>query len=187
MTLFIKNMVCARCILAVKRELDEMHLRPTAIELGVIEFSHNLDGEQLKEISKRLMQLGFEILHDKKSRLVEKVKTLLIKKLQQKKIEEHFSVRKYLSARIKNDYTTISKTFSESEECTIEKHFILLRLEKAKELITYGELSMVEIAKRLGYASVQHLSAQFKSVFGISPNAYKVSQSPKRRAIDEVG
>ncbi|HUC81680.1 MAG TPA: helix-turn-helix domain-containing protein [Flavisolibacter sp.] len=163
-----------------------MHLRPTAIELGVIEFSHDLDKEQLKEITKRLVQLGFEILQDKKSRLVEKVKTLLIKKLQQKKIEEHFSIRKYLSARIKSDYTSISKTFSESEEHTIEKHFILLRLEKAKELITYGELSMVEIAKKLGYASVQHLSSHFKSVIGISPNAFKANQSLKRRPLDKI-
>lgn len=180
-------MVCARCILAVKRELDEMNLHPTAIELGVVNFSHELNKEQHKELSKRLVQLGFEILHDKKSRLVENVKTLLIKKLQQKQIEEHFSLRKYLSARIKTDYTTISKTFSESEEHTIEKHFILLRLEKAKELITYGELSMAEIAKKLGYASVQHLSAQFKSIFGISPNAFKASHSFKRRAIDKIG
>ena len=187
MTLFIKNMVCARCILAVKREMDDMHLQPTEIELGVIEFSDDLDKEQLTEIAERLKQLGFEILYDKKSRLVEKVKTLLVKKLQQKKIEEHFSVRKYLSAHIKNDYTTISKTFSESEQHTIEKHFILLRLEKAKELITYGELSMAEIAKKLGYASVQHLSAQFKSGFGISPNAYKTTQSSKRSAIDKIG
>lgn len=180
-------MVCARCILAVKREMEEMHLRPTAIELGMIDFSYDLDKEQLTEISKRLVQLGFEILHDKRSRLVEKVKTLLIKKLQQKKIEEHFSVRKYLSAHIKSDYTTISKTFSENEQHTIEKHFILLRLEKAKELITYGELNMVEIAKKLGYSSVQHLSSQFKSVFGISPNTFKTNHSLKRRAIDKVG
>lgn len=179
-------MVCARCILAVERELDDMNLQPTEIELGVIEFSNDLDKEQLTEISKRLKALGFEILHDKRSRLVEKVKTLLVKKLQQKKIEEHFSVRKYLSAHIKSDYTTISKTFSESEEHTIEKHFILLRLEKAKELITYGELSMVEIAKRLGYASVQHLSSQFKSVIGISPNAFKATQSLKRRPLDKI-
>lgn len=167
--------------------MEEMHLRPTEIELGVIDFSYELDKEQLTEMSKRLKLLGFEILQDKKSRLVENVKTLLIKKLQQKQIEEHFSIRKYLSARIKSDYTTISKTFSEREEHTIEKHFILLRLEKAKELITYGELSMVEIAKKLGYSSVQHLSSQFKNVTGISPNVFKASHSLKRRAIDKVG
>ena len=180
-------MVCARCILAVKRELEEMHLRPTAIELGVIEFSYDLDKEQLKEVSKRMVQLGFEILYDKKSRLVEKVKTLLVKKLQQQKIEEHFSVRKYLSAHIKSDYTTISKTFSENEGHTIEKHFILLRLEKTKELISYGELTMAEIAKKLGYSSVQHLSAQFKNVCGVSPNAYKATQQLKRKPIDKIG
>lgn len=186
MTLFIKNMVCPRCILAIRRELEEMNLRPATIELGFVDFNYDLDKEQLQEITKRLVQLGFEILHDKKSRIVEQVKTLLIKKLQQKKIEEHFSVRKYLSPHIKTDYTTISKTFSEAEGHTIEKHFILLRLEKVKELISYGELTMVGIAKKLGYSSVQHLSGQFKSIFGVSPNAYKASQKHKRRSIDQI-
>jgi AraC family transcriptional regulator len=180
-------MVCPRCILAVKRELDEMNLRPAHIELGFADFDYDLDKEELKEITRRLVNLGFEILQDKKSRLVDQVKTLLVKKFQQKKIEEHFSVRKYLSAHIKNDYTTISKTFSESEGHTIEKHFILLRLEKAKELISYGELTMVGIAKKLGYSSVQHLSAQFKSIIGISPNTYKANQQLKRKSIDKLG
>ena len=180
-------MVCPRCILAVKRELEEMNLRPVTIELGFVDFNYDVDQEQLKEITRRLVHLGFEILHDKKSRMVEQVKTLLIKKLQQKKIEEHFSVRKYLSTHIRSDYTTISKTFSECEGHTIEKHFILLRLEKVKELISYGELTMAEIAKKLGYSSVQHLSAQFKSICGISPNAYKANHKLKRKSIDKIG
>lgn len=179
-------MVCERCILAVKRELEEMSLFHTSIELGVVEFNHDLNKEQLKEINSRMERLGFELLHDKKSRLVERVKTLLVKKLQQKKIEAHFSVRKYLTAYIKTDYTTISKTFSEREGRTIEKHFILLRLEKVKELISYGELTMADIATKLGYSSVQHLSAQFKRITGISPNGFKASQLIKRKPIDKV-
>lgn len=187
MTIFIKNMVCTRCILAVQRELEEMHLRPATVELGFADFPYDLNIEQRKEITKRLVQLGFTILDDKKSRMVEQVKTLLIKKLQQKKVEAHFSLRKYLSAHIKTDYTTISKTFSKSEGRTIEKHFILLRLEKVKELVSYDELTMGQIAKKLGYSSVQHLSAQFKNVCGVSLNAYKATHLLKRTPLDAIG
>lgn len=87
---------------------------------------------------------------------------------------------------MRTDYTTISKTFSEAEGHTIEKHFILLRLEKVKELISYGELTMVEIGKKLSYSSVQHLSAQFKSIFGVRPNTYKANHHLKRKSIDKI-
>jgi AraC-like DNA-binding protein len=121
---------------------------------------------------------------------VEKVKELLVYgQLTLSEIADKlgYSSVAHLSAHFKNEYTTISKTFSEVEGHSIEKHFILLRLEKVKELISYEELAMVDIAKKLGYSSVQHLSAQFKSICGVSPNAYKATYALKRRGIDKIG
>lgn len=185
MKLFIKNMVCARCILAVERELKELNLYPKSIELGIIEFDGELHKEHLQELHMRIVSLGFEILQNKKSQAIEQVKCLLIKKLQQNKIEKHFGIAKYLSIELKKDYTNLSKLFSE-EGITIEQYFILLKLERAKELISYGELTLCGIAETLGYSSVQHLSSQFKRVLGISATNFKLKQRDQRKSIDEV-
>lgn len=186
MKLFIKNMVCARCIMAVERELKELHLYPKAIELGIVEFDTILSEQQITEIGLKMNQLGFEILQNKKSQAIEQIKNLLIKKLHQKKIEKHFGIAKYLSDELKKDYTNLSKLFSEEEGITIEQYFILLKLERAKELISYGESTLCVIAETLGYSSVQHLSSQFKRVIGISATSFKLTQSDQRQAIDEV-
>lgn len=186
MKLYIKNMVCARCIMAVERELKELHIDAKEIELGILHFDSTLNEHQIEQINFRMVKLGFEILQNKKSQLAEQIKNLLIKKLEQNKIEKHFSIAKYLSAATEKDYSNLSKMFSEEEQHTIEQHFILLKLEKVKELVSYGELTLSNIAERLGYSSVQHLSAQFRRVSGISATDFKLKQLAKRKAIDKV-
>jgi AraC family transcriptional regulator len=187
MKLFIKNMVCPRCILVIDRELKELNLFPKNIELGIVEFESPLTEEQINSISLRLVPLGFELLNDSRNKQVEEIKNLLIKIIQGNKVEGHFSVKKYLSLHICKEYSYLSKLFSEKESITIEQYFILLKLEKVKELITYGEQTLNDIAWSLGYSSVQHLSAQFKRVLGMSTREFKNSISMKRKSIDQVG
>ena len=115
------------------------------------------------------------------------MKNLLIKKLQADKVEEHFSIKQYLSAHIGKEYSYVSKLFSQKEGRTIEQYFILLKLEKVKELISYGEKTLNEIALALGYSSVQHLSSQFKRVMGVSTRHFKGSLLSSRKTIDQIG
>ncbi len=185
--LCIKNMVCPRCIMVVEMELKDLNLHPTKVELGFAEFEAPLNVEQLKAVSCRLEPLGFQLLTDTKNKQVEEIKNLLIKKLQTGKIEEHFSIKKYLSQFIGRDYSYASKLFSQKEAITIEQYFILLKLERVKELITYGEFTLNEIAWQLGYSSVQHLSSQFKRVLGIPTRTFKTSLLSRRKTIDQVG
>ncbi|MBE7170095.1 MAG: helix-turn-helix transcriptional regulator [Williamsia sp.] len=187
MKVFIKNMVCARCILVVERELDEMGIQSTGVELGFAAFENDLTDEQLSAFENRLVPLGFEIIKEPRKRQVEEVKALLIRKLQQARMEEHFSIRQYLSAHISKDYSHISKMFSQKEGRTIEQYFILLKIEKAKELLSYGEKTLNEIAWTLGYSSVQHLSSQFKRISGVSTRDFRLSLSSGRKPIDRVG
>ena len=125
-------------------------------------------------------------MQDQKERQVEEIKNLLIKKLQEAPIEEHFSVKKYLTSSIPKDYSNLSKLFSERVGITIEYYFILLRLEKVKELLSYGEDTLMEIARSLGYSSVQHLSAQFKKVVGVSTTTFKNNIAIKRKPVDQI-
>ena len=187
MKLFVKNMVCPRCVLVIRRELDELNIAAKSIELGVIEFELPLTEEQTNEIASRIVPLGFEILNDARNRQVEEIKNLLIKALQADKLEAHFSVKKFLSAKICKEYSYISKLFSEKEGMTIEDYFILLIVEKVKELLTYGECTLNEIAWKFGYSSVQHLSGQFKKLLGVSTTKFKSSLTARRKAIDQVG
>lgn len=185
--LFIKNMVCPRCILVIERELKELNIPAKAIDLGVVEFAEAISEEKVNQLAARIIPLGFELLNDCKSRQVEEIKNLLIKALQAGKVEQHFSFKKYLSAHICREYSNLSKLFSEKEGITVEQYFIVLKLEKVKELLTYGELTLNEIAWNLGYSSVQHLSAQFKKVLGTSTRHFKTSVMSKRKTIDEIG
>lgn len=186
MKVCIKNMVCPRCIMVVEKEAQDLALPVKAVELGSIEFSSTPNDGDLKKFEARLVELGFEVLRDNKNKQIEEVKNWLILKLQDGKVEEHFSIKKYLSAKIGKEYSYISKLFSQKEGLTIEQYFILLKLEKVKELITYGEKALNEISWALGYSSVQHLSSQFKRVLGISTTAFKTSLIEKRKSIDEI-
>src|SRR6187431_2033687 len=137
MLLFIKNMVCNRCILVVKQQLDEINLPYKNVQMGELELFEPPTPEQVQQLNSRLKELGFELLDDQKQKQIEKIKNLLIKKVQSGEVEEHFSITNYLTKALNKDYSYISRFFSEVEGITIEQFFILQKIEKVKELIIY--------------------------------------------------
>ena len=184
--IFIKNMVCTRCIMIVKQELENLGLKPIFVAMGEAELGKLPTANQMQELNSRLLQLGFELLDDKRQKQIEKIKSLLIKKVQSGEIEEHFSISKYLSNALHKDYSYISRLFSEVEGITIEQVLILQKIEKVKEWLVYGELNLSEISFRLGYSSVAHLSAQFKKITGLTPSHFKRLGNPQRKSLDAL-
>ena len=186
MNLYIKNMVCNRCIMVVKQELENLKLKPLKVSMGEAELSKQPSVKQMQQLNSRLLQLGFEILDDKKHKQIEKIKSLLIRKVQSGDVEEHFSISEYLSNVLHKDYSYISRLFSEVEGITIEQFFILQKIEKVKEWLVFGELNLSEISFRLGYSSVAHISAQFKKITGLTPSHFKKLGNLQRKSLDEL-
>ena len=179
-------MVCNRCIMVVKQELENLKLKPLKVSMGEAELSKQPSVKQMQQLNSRLLQLGFEILDDKKQKQIEKIKSLLIRKVQSGDVEEHFSISEYLSTALHKEYSYISRLFSEVEGITVEQFFILQKTEKVKELLVYGEQNLSEISFFLGYSSVAHLSAQFKKVTGLTPSQFKKIGSTNRKSLDSV-
>ncbi|MDE3183632.1 MAG: helix-turn-helix domain-containing protein [Bacteroidota bacterium] len=187
MKLFIKNMVCPRCIMSVEQILKENKLPTKYVQLGEVELLKDASKPQLQKLSEALEKVGFELLDDQRTQLIEHVKNLLIQKVQEGNIPEHFSIQKFLKGEIFKDYSSVSKLFSEVEGITMEQFFILQKIEKTKEWLTYNELSLSDIAFNLGYSSTQHLSSQFKKLTGMTPTAFKSLGARLRKTIDKVG
>ncbi|MBN8834319.1 MAG: AraC family transcriptional regulator [Niastella sp. SCN 39-18] len=186
MNLFIKNMVCNRCIMVVKQELEALGLQPLHVTMGEAELKKQPTAKQMQQLNSRLLQLGFEILDDQKQKQIEKIKSLLIKKVQSGQVEEHFSITAFLGNALHKDYSYISRLFSEVEGTTVEQYFILQKIEKVKELLVYGEENLSEISYRLGYSSVAHLSAQFKKITGFTPSQFKKLGGAQRKPLDAL-
>ena len=186
MRLHIKNMVCGRCKLVVKSEFEKLGLYPISIELGEVELMGDMTQNQQEALTKQLKILGFEWVDDKKSITIDNIKTLIIDLVQNKNNALNTNLSDYLSTNLQQDYNTLSHLFSEIEGKTIEKYFINQKIEKVKELMTYGELSLSEIAYRLHYSSVAYLSNQFKKVTGFSPSYFKQSKSIKRQTLETI-
>lgn len=187
MKLYIKNMVCDRCKMAVKNVLEKQHLSPLSIELGEITLSEDrLDKEQLTQLAISLTEIGFELIDDRKSRLIEKIKNVVIELIHHLEEQPGVKYSEYIAYKLHHEYTYLSKLFSEIEGITIEQYIIKQKIEKVKELLVYDELSLSEIAYRLGYSSVAHLSAQFKKITGLTPSFYKNKDFHHRTAIDKV-
>ncbi|WP_430811022.1 MULTISPECIES: helix-turn-helix domain-containing protein [unclassified Carboxylicivirga] len=187
-TLYIKNMVCQRCVKVVGDELSRLQLNVDRISLGEVRLSAVPTPEQREVIRKVLYSQGFELIDDKKSRLIARIKTLIIEQIHHGEDlnEEGLTTSAYLSAELGHDYAYLSKLFSAVEGITIEKYVIHQKIEKAKELLAYGELTIKEIAWKLGYSSTQHLSNQFKRVTGLTPTHFKRLKSPLRKPLDKV-
>lgn len=171
--LFIKNMVCPRCIKVVRDEFTGLGLDIRSITLGEVVVSGNIPSAVMNQVQNVLEENGFELLEDKRARLIEQIKLEIIQMVN----EDHTEGREPLTARLKKtvnqDYVYISTLFSSVENITIEQFYILQKIEKVKELLKYNELSLSEIAWRLGYSSVQHLSSQFRKVTGLTPTQFK--------------
>ena len=179
-------MVCPRCIMSVEQILKENKLETKYVRLGEIELVRTPGKKQLQHFSGDLEKVGFELLDDQKTQLIDRVKTLLIQKVQDGNIEEHFGINKYLTENIYKDYSSISKLFSEVEGITIEQFFILQKIEKTKEWLIYNELLLSQIAFNLGYSSTQHLSGQFKKITGMTPTQFKSLGALHRKPIDSL-
>jgi AraC family transcriptional regulator len=187
-TIYIRNMVCNRCIEAVAEALLENNIAYENIILGEVELVEEPAALKFKNFVKKIENKGFEIIDDKKTQLIEKIKNLLVNEIHYSRKErsesENFS--DYLSRKLSSDYSYLSHLFSSIEGTTIEKYIIAQKIEKAKELLVYGELTLSEIAYELGYSSVQHLSGQFKKVTGLTPSHFKEVGNQKRIPIDKV-
>ena len=186
MTLFIKNMVCNRCILVIQNELDKLGIGVKSIKLGEVILEKELTSDEKEHLDKILLDLGFEIIDDKKSRIIEKIKNLIINLVHHQDSETKVNLSELLSNELHHDYNYLSNLFSEVEGTTIEKYFIAQKIEKVKELLVYDELSLSEIAFRLHYSSVAYLSNQFKKVTGLTPSHFKKIRKDRRKPLDEV-
>lgn len=186
MTLYIKNMVCPRCISAVREMLIDLDISHTSVTLGAIELTSELAPNQTETLRHKLSQSGFELLDDTRKQLIEKIKTLIIEQVHYDKGDDRFNLSNHLSQKLHKDYSYLSKLFSEVEGTTIEKYLINQKIERAKELLVYDELSLSEIAFQLGYSSVAHLSSQFKKVTGLTPSHFKSIGNSHRKTIDKV-
>jgi AraC-like DNA-binding protein len=186
MKLNIKNMVCSRCIMVVASELDKLGFNYSLVSLGEVELNENIADSQKYEIERHLKKFGFELIDDKKSRTINKIKTLIIDLVQNRQNDLTTNLSDYISDHIRQDYNTLSNLFSEIENTTIEKYFISQKIEKVKELIIYDELSLSEIAYSLNYSSVSHLSHQFKKVTGFTPTYFKTIKAIKRKKIEDL-
>ncbi len=185
-TLFIKNMVCNRCIMAVQRIFEQNELSIIKIDLGEVEIKELLSDNQKEKLDKELTALGFELIDDKKNRLTEQIKTIIIQLVHHQDIEMKNNLSEILSKELYHDYNYLSNLFSEVENTTIEKYFIAQKIERVKELLVYDELSLSEIADKLNYSSVAYLSNQFKKITGYTPSKFKQLESNNRKPLDFV-
>ncbi len=179
-------MVCARCKMVVQSELEKLGLQIVSIDLGEVEVSESNIDSIKEELLHNLQALGFDLIDDRKSRLIEQIKKLIIELVQQKHNQININLSDYLAQEIKQDYSSLSNLFSEVEGITIEKYFINQKIEKVKELLMYDEMTLNEIAFHLNYSSVAHLSNQFKKVTGLSPSYFKQLKEKKRRQIEDL-
>ena len=186
MQLFIKNMVCPRCVAAVETILKTLGIQPLYVQLGEARLERALSPEELAQLDMRLRSQGFELLDDLRHRQIEQIKTLVIERTHYAADDEKRKpLSEYLSRHLHREYSQLSKLFSETEGITIEQYAILQRIEKVKELLTYDEMTLSQIADRLGYSSVGHLSAQFKKVTGLTTSQFKAQGI--RRPLNNLG
>ena len=189
MMLYIKNMVCPRCVRTVKRLLEEAGLEAKNVQLGEVELTTSPNAEHMATLRKSIESEGFELLNDRNSQLVARIKNLIINEIHyaasKKPASMNFS--DFLTRETGHEYSQLSKLFSSVEGVTIEKHIIAQKIERVKELLVYNELSFSEIAFQTGYTSTQHLSSQFRQITGITPTQFKAEHRRHgRKTLDTV-
>jgi AraC-like DNA-binding protein len=172
--------------MVVKAQLENKGLHPLSVNLGEVEIEGDLSKEQLSELNTSLKSLGFEIIDDKKSQTIERIKNAIVTLVHHTDHEINTNLSAFISSQLHQDYNYLSNLFSEVEGTTIEKYFISQRIERAKELLVYDELTISEIADQLGYSSVAYLSNQFKKVTGFTPSYFKSLKEYKRKNIEEL-
>jgi AraC family transcriptional regulator len=181
-------MVCYRCVLSVKNILRELGIQAESVDIGEVKLNSALSVSDRDKLVEKLGEIGFELIDDHRTGLIERIKQLVLLKARNEvdEKERKWKLSRYITHHIANEYTYLSSLFSEVEGRTIENYFIEQRIEKVKELLVYDQLSLSEIAFQLDYSSVAHLSAQFKKVTGLTPSYFKKMGNNKRRSIDQV-
>lgn len=186
MKVYIKYMVSIRCKLFVMDVIKRMGLKLIKVELGFVEFEGELTTEQKDLLSSELLRSGLELMDDKKSILIEKIKNVIVEMIHYNDELPKVNFSVFLAEKLNYDYTYLSNLFSETEGSTIEHFIIMHKIERVKELIIYNELNLTEIAWKMHYSSVAHLSNQFKKVTGLTPSFFKTLKDKKRVNIESL-
>jgi AraC-like DNA-binding protein len=179
-------MVCIRCQMVVKAELEKLHLRYLDVKIGEIILFEDISSEQIKLLDIALRKSGLELMDNKKKILVEKIKSLIIELVHYTDEQIKVNLSIFLSERLNHDYTYLANLFSEVKGITIEKFYLLHKIEKVKELIVYDQLNLTEIAEKLHYSSVAHLSNQFKKITGLTPSHFKKLKNKRRKTLEDL-
>ena len=181
-------MVCPRCKMTVRDSIVQQGYTIKTLELGEVNIGEELNDKQLTNLETKLNAFGFELIKDRKAELIEKIKNLIVELVYWSDEKEPMLLKysDYISQKLNREYHYLSSLFTEVESITIEKYLINQRIERAKELITYNELTFQAIAQKLHYGSIHHFSNQFKTVTGMSPTAFKKMKTQSRKTIDEV-
>lgn len=179
-------MVCSRCKMVVKTEIEKAGLHPLSVELGEVELKETPAPLQLQQLNTTLKTLGFELIDNKKIQTIEKIKNIIVALVHHSDNDIKTNLSTYIASQLHQDYNYLSNLFSEVEGTTIEKYFIAHKIEKVKELLVYNELTLSAIAEQLGYSSVAYLSNQFKKITGLTPSYFKTLKENKRRNIEEL-
>ena len=186
MKLLVKNMVSLRCKLIVKSTLEKMGLHFTVVELGEVEITEELSSDRLNELKVTLLSFGLELMEDKKSMLIEKIKNIIVEMIHYSDEPPLLNFSNYLSEKLDYDYNYLSNLFSEVKGTTIEHFIIAHKIERAKELLIYNELTLTQIADKLHYSNVAHLSNQFKKVTGLTPSFFKNMKHKRLNALENL-
>ena len=186
MKLYIKYMVSLRCKMVVQDALDSLNIKYLSIELGLVETPEKTSEEQRQQLSEILAKSGLKLLDDKKSILIEKIKNVIIEMVHYADELPKQNFSDYISEKLGYDYTYLANTFSEVKGITIQHYIINHKIEKAKALLLYDELNLTEIAYKLNYSSVAHLSNQFKKVTGLSPSFYKQLGQKRKQNLEDI-
>ncbi len=180
-------MVSIRCKMLVKEELKKLGLHFILVEMGVAEIMENITDTQRQQIKDALQLSGLELMDDKRAVLIEKIKAVIIEMIHYTDEVPKVNFSDFLSEKLNYDYTYLANLFSEVQGTTIEKFIISHKIERVKELIIYDELSLTEIAWKMHYSSVAHLSNQFKKNTGLTPSHFKNLKNKRRSPIEQIG
>ena len=179
-------MISLRCKLVVKAELNRLGIRYNTLELGMVELPEDIPETMRQQLKRNLLQSGLEVMDDKKSILIEKIKNVIIEMIHYSEEPPVLNFSNYISEKLNYDYTYLSNIFSEVQGITIQHYIILHKIEKVKELLLYNELTLTEIAYKLHYSSVAHLSNQFKKVTGLAPSYFKSVRQKRTNNLENL-
>ncbi|MBE0654292.1 MAG: helix-turn-helix transcriptional regulator [Bacteroidales bacterium] len=179
-------MVCIRCQMLVKAELEKLGMKYIDVKIGEADIIGNIQPEQLEQLDKSLKTAGLELMDDKRSILVEKIKSAIIELVHYTEDQIKVNLSDYLSERLNYDYTYLANLFVEVKGTNIEKFYLTHKIEKVKELIVYDQLNLNEIAHKMHYSSISHLSNQFKKITGLTPSHFKKLRNKRRGTLEDV-